>query len=163
MFFPAIFFVIADILKFEIKHTDKVSTHLQHQCEVPLQFINNFEHKTFVMVRICLPLVRVGKYNNQSCSKMWYGTIPPKGSHFLVRYKACPASDDRKCEPEGGIVQSHIFDHGWFFSHISRTNIKSYKHGRQDTKIRSLKLGNLVQNEKHSKNRLQTRPVSPIF
>ena len=64
-------------------------------------------------------------YNNQSCSKMWDGTIPPEGSHFPVRNEACRVSDDRKCEPEGGIVQSHIFDHDWLFlSHFSAEDKK---------------------------------------
>ena len=42
-------------------------------------------------------------YNNHSWSRMWVGTISLEGSHFKVRNKAW-VSNERKCEPEGGIV-----------------------------------------------------------
>jgi hypothetical protein len=38
----------------------------------------------------------------------YYSRIPPKGSHFQVGNEACRVSDQRKCEPESGIVSSHI-------------------------------------------------------
>ena len=45
--------------------------------------------------------------NNQSCSRMWDGTISPKGSHFPVRNDTCRVYVERKCKPEAGICGFH--------------------------------------------------------
>lgn len=42
------------------------------------------------------------------------GTISPKGSHFQIK--------NRNCEPEGGIISSHIIDHRLLFSSHKSAN-----------------------------------------
>jgi hypothetical protein len=53
-------------------------------------------------------------YNNQTWSRMWDGTIQPKGLPVHVQNEACQISDQRK--PECWIISSYIVDHHWFFA-----------------------------------------------
>ena len=65
-------------------------------------------------------LMRLSVTKSYQKSKYWQLTIPPDGPHFQVRNKACQVSEERKCEPVGGTVSSHIIDHHYlFFSHHS--------------------------------------------